>query len=140
MRTNIFLLISACSLLLPVSVLPYADLTLDEAAVSTTRNFEGINPPAVSTLTTTQALTPLYERGMARETGTDKETVIPTSTSPTVSVILSQPHSPPMPSRPLHTRHERLTMPFAGKSEMRTEQRSSHTTKSMVIPTNTRTT
>lgn len=129
MRTNILLFISACGLLLPVPALPYADLTSDEAAVGTTRKFQGINPPTVSALTTTQALTPLYERDMARETRTDKETAIPTSTSPTVSVVLSQPHSPPMPSWPLHTRRERLTMPFAGKSEMHTEQRSSHTTK-----------
>ena len=80
MRTNILLFISACGLLLPVSALPYADLTSDEAAVGTTRKFQGINPPTVSTLTTTQALTPLYERDTARETWTDKETAIPTST------------------------------------------------------------
>ena len=102
MRTNILLFISACGLLLPVSALPYADLTSDEAAVGTTRKFQGINPLTVSALTTTQALTPLYERDMAKETRTDKETAILTSTSPTVSVFLSQPHSPPMPSRPLH--------------------------------------
>jgi hypothetical protein len=87
MRTNTLLFISACGLLLPVSAMPYTDLTSDEAAVGTTRQFQGINPPAVSTLTTTQALISLCERDTARGTRTDKETAIPTSTSPTVSVF-----------------------------------------------------